>query len=88
MKGKKITTTISNELWSSAKKRGWKWHDLLAFAIVNKDRMLQELKELRLGNDKIQKKLTDYGTRIYKLEERVQDLEQEVGVLKTKLSGI
>ena len=73
---KKITTSIPEELWQKAKKAGWKWHELLSFAIVNKEQMLTELRELRIGNTKIQTKLTEFSTRIYKLEERVVDLEQ------------
>lgn len=79
---KKITTTIPADLWEIATNKHWKWAELVIFAIVNKEKLPTEVEELRRGNTRIQLKLTEFSTRIWKLEERVQDLEREVEILK------
>lgn len=59
-----ISTTIPVDIYHEVKKKGYKWNDLIITGLKSKDGLGLEkeqnerLKELEIGNDRLQRKLS------------------------------
>ncbi len=70
---KAITTTISDEYHKLAKENNIGWHNALARGIkvlLDGDRTAADIEELRAGNIRLQKKLSEFFTEIEILKQQ------------------
>jgi hypothetical protein len=78
-----LTTTIPYDLWKKCKDNGWKWQELMYLGIAAKEnnpQLVQRIREVEEGNDKLQKKLSFMFGQIEQLEAELGKHKNEKAV--------
>ena len=63
------STTISHEAWQQIKLNKWRVNELIMLGIsakMNNPQLIDRIKELEAGNDRLQKRLTSLYNEVYK----------------------
>jgi len=65
-----ITTSISRQDWELAKKHGFKWCNLIQYALreLTNPNKSQQIRDLEEANDKLREKVVQLAGRVNQLE--------------------
>jgi len=83
-----ITTTISPEFHALCIERGWKWKDIIArgvMAMRGDGDLKDDIVEMNEGIKKLQRRLTEYATKDWEQNQKIEILTKEIHKLGGKV---